>query len=416
MTTPSACRGGQRRGTAYVMILACAVIVAALGTGGLALLSLQRRGAATSDDARRAAHGATAALEVALQSFGTNRTDRTLIGEGTALPALGDPRITIEYDATDPVDGKVSDDPNDAIDLTIRATSGAARAGLAARLVPTRTPLDAANYGIIVGGKTILATSLVRAPRGLHAEVSVEAVGSRVDAPVTSPGEIDGSEYLSTVGAGPSVRTPGGAHVASLATRGARIMIGSIPSGTMRNVVLTPALNPYGAALDPDGIYIIACDGADLVIRDVRIVGTLVVLNPGPGSRIEGAISITPTSPELPALVWDGLLDVDTTSTDLSESTTSTNFNPPGAPFLGAVDSDARDAYPSMIAGSVVVLGDVDLRGTLFIRGTLAVSGSLAATQARLIVTPPADAAVVEGFADVGGFDVVPGTVRRILE
>jgi hypothetical protein len=398
------------------MVLACAVIVAALGTGGLALLSLQRRATATSDDARRAAQGATAALEVALQAFGTGTSDRTLIADGTALPALGDPRIVIEYDATDPVDGKVPDDPNDAIDLTIWATSGPARAGLAARLAPARTPLDAANYAIIAGGKAILTDSLVRAPQGLHAGVSVEADKSRIDAPVTSPGAISGAEYLSTVGVGPSVRMPGGAHVAALATRGTRIMIGSIPSGAIERVVLSPSRNPYGVALDPDGIYVIACDGADLILRNVRIVGTLVVLSPGPGSRIEGSVSITPTSPELPALVWDGTLDVNTIGEDLSENQHSTNFNPPGGPFLGAVDGDTADFYPSMIAGSVVVLGDVEVRGTLFMRGTLALSGSLAMDKAMLSVEPPTNAAVVEGFTEVGGFGVVPGTVRRILE
>jgi hypothetical protein len=66
--------------------------------------------------------------------------------------------------------------------------------------------------------------------------------------------------------------------------------------------VLNPNSNPFGSP-NADGIYVIDCGNASLVIERCRIQGTLVILNPGPNSAIEGPINWEPARAGYPSLL-----------------------------------------------------------------------------------------------------------------
>jgi hypothetical protein len=74
--------------------------------------------------------------------------------------------------------------------------------------------------------------------------------------------------------------------------------------------VLGPSLNPFGVQTNSQGIYWINCNGNKLVIERSRILGTLLVVNPGADSCIaNGPICMSPAVAGYPAL----MVDADTT-------------------------------------------------------------------------------------------------------
>ncbi len=133
----------------------------------------------------------------------------------------------------------------------------------------------------------------------------------------------------------------------------------------IRRVVLSPAHNPFGSGqTNAQGIYVINCNANRIEIADARIVGTLVLLNLGSGSRIGGAVAWEPARPNFPALLVSGSMTIAHGSAGLSEADFGINFNPAGAAFPfpeGESDGDSDDGYPSIVRGLVYVSGNIEL-------------------------------------------------------
>src|SRR5262245_36372192 len=117
---------------------------------------------------------------------------------------------------------------------------------------------------------------------------------------------------------------------------------------------------------NPNGIYTIDCGGGKLTIERSRILGTLVVTNPGAGSNIgNGPILMVPASPAYPSLVVKGDFAIRATSRSLNELESNTNFNPTGMTCdfgnstSSTTDSNLNDSYPSEIRGLVAVSGNM---------------------------------------------------------
>jgi hypothetical protein len=128
----------------------------------------------------------------------------------------------------------------------------------------------------------------------------------------------------------------------------------------MNRRVLSPATNPFGTgATNPSGIYVIDCGGARFRAQFCRIVGTLVLLNPGADSRFFNSNLLEPAIDNYPTLLVQGSFRIDMSADPLDEYWAGTNFNPPGTPYEGQEDTDETDTYPSMAKGLVYISGDV---------------------------------------------------------
>ena len=159
--------------------------------------------------------------------------------------------------------------------------------------------------------------------------------------------------------------------------------------GLYRKLVSTNA-NPFGAANQSQGIYVIDCNGHDITLMDCRIAGTLVFLN---ASRVivRDAVNWTPAAASLPALVVDGDLELRTQRFCLCERDLNTNFNPYGSPDInGSADSSQNDIYPSAINGLVMATGDILIEGDVLCRGVI-LSGDDITIRQRLIMEYPAE-------------------------
>jgi len=126
---------------------------------------------------------------------------------------------------------------------------------------------------------------------------------------------------------------------------------------TIDRQVLSPKNNPFGPTTNPQGIYVIDLDGQKIFIRDSRIVGTLVLIEPNSGSRIGdgGALNWQPAISSFPALlVSDSEPMINPSDAGLVEAALGTNFNPPGTPYEGlGEDTDQNDTYRSTIKGLI---------------------------------------------------------------
>ena len=136
----------------------------------------------------------------------------------------------------------------------------------------------------------------------------------------------------------------------------------------------------YKQAVNANGINFIDCESQNLYIERSRICGTLLVLNPGPNSRIDyGPIHWSPHIPGYPALLVNGNFSIRATNQPLSEADNAVNYNPSSPvafPYNGSADSDSTDQYASEIHGLVCVSGNLTYKYTPQIRGRMIVGGN----------------------------------------
>lgn len=144
---------------------------------------------------------------------------------------------------------------------------------------------------------------------------------------------------------------------------------------TIHGKLLSPAGNPFGPSTNAEGIYVLNLAGQKLVVKNSRIVGTLVLVSPGPGTTIGsgGAVNWKPAVAGFPALlVKDGDVDFDPGNVGLSEFWSRANFNPAGTPY-DALGTDAvqDDTYPSRIDGLLYGMGKLRFKTQQAVTGTI---------------------------------------------
>jgi hypothetical protein len=233
-------------------------------------------------------------------------------------------------------------------------------------LEPTGNPLDCLEVSLCVddniepqsGGD--MTTDQIISSNG-----NIDGVGASIVGDVEAVGEVTATITGSSIfGAAP--REMPHEHVFDYYRfNGTWIDVDTLPVDGSNNplissVLLTPKLNPFGAT-NPAGIYVIDCQGKDLSIEDCRIVGTIVLLNPGTSTALAGSVVLQPAAANFPSLLVQGDIAILTSDGDLSEAAIGVNLNPVGTPYRLAEDSDQSDTYASVIRGLVYVSGTLKL-------------------------------------------------------
>jgi hypothetical protein len=241
---------------------------------------------------------------------------------------------------------------------------------------------------------------------------------------VEAVGTINGLGYQSSITPGITPRTMPDATVFDYyIANGTSITYASIPKSqgktTLEKVVLSPAVNPYGLGVtNPEGIYVIDCLLGNLIIQSVRIVGTLVILDPGVVT-VTGCVNWEPAIANYPSLVVRGNVELAITNIALMEDPAvyNTNFNPPGTPYQGVSDGDKLDSYPSIIKGLVYASGNVTTKTYVTIDGVLVIGGTLTATnnlsltyRSTFYDNPP------PGFGGAPEMVISPGTWKQLVD
>ncbi|MBX3364452.1 MAG: hypothetical protein KF866_06785 [Phycisphaeraceae bacterium] len=363
----------RARGSAYVLVLGATAIIGALAIGAAHALPSMKRSAEWSAEAARARLASASALElsahVALQG------DFRETYKDAVMHTVAGARVMVE--ALAPDGGKVEDDPDTDVLVRAEATVG--------KGVQTRH--------LLLEAKTLTMNTLTAAI-GAQGTLTINGVTVTADAPVVS------GNTMVLISA--TLSADAGATTACLgSTYGGRVVTGIAPNfpgedliehyraqatsvslpGNRRleKGILAPGHNTFGAA-NANGVYVIDCGGQNVTIQDVRIVGTLVVVNPGSGSSIKNSVLMTARSPGQPVLLVLGSMNFDYSTSLLRESTLKVNFNPSGVPYNGVTNNNTSDSYPSIIDGFVYVHGDLTVTRSMHFRGVLLAGGNMTVT------------------------------------
>jgi hypothetical protein len=378
-----------RHGTAYVVAVGIGLMVAAISLGGMAFARTRAASNKIRRDEVQSRVIARSAIELARAMIKSDASWRTTRSNGTWLSGESFQDAVFDVSVTNP-SGALNNSPLDSVVVLGDATVGLSRQRLSVQLDAKTVPLNCLAIPLTVGG-AVTATAATINPAGatLASNLGVTSVLSTIRPNVEATLTIIGTGFLGTTNAGVAARTlPASSVFDSYTSAGTVIPISSLPSvawkPTLHRVVLSPASNPFGTP-NPNGIYVIDCQGQSLVITNCRIVGTLVVLNPGLSTAVSGSVRWVPALNNYPCLLVNGSIALQMSGSNLSEGAQSTNFNPPGTPHVyptGSTDTDTSDSYPSSISGLVYVSGGVTTSNSptvsmLVVGGALSVGGTL---------------------------------------
>lgn len=411
-----------RRGAAYLIALLAGSIVTVTGLAALSMTTSRARTMAMSDHAARARSLTRSGLEHAKCAIAAH-----LDGGGTRGDIFGAAEPSINFDggtfgwSMRRMDGSAIMNTDEPIVLRAKAEHGPARYGMQAIFPPSGVPYDVLDTGMYVaGGLQLGSTSNLISDKVVGAITEVNASAATINAPVESPGEINGSVYLGTTTVGVAERRmPDPSLIDYYVALGETINLGSLPTtlGTpsLKQVLLSPASNPYGST-NEFGIYIIDCAWSNVLIQEIRVVGTLVLLNSTSSTLIARNTLIEPAYSWMPSLLVQGDVTFGSTNSGPSEVSLGINLNPAHTPSAMDWDATADDTYLGGIEGVSYVTGDAvfsllrqNFRGTLIVgRDVRILTGSTVniTYDPNVATLPP-----YGFFEDNGGLAIDPSTV-----
>jgi hypothetical protein len=421
----------RRRAVLYVVVISMSLLVALIGLSGVLTARIQTRLLAQSNDWTEAGVLAQSAADYALTILANTSNWRKTFTSGTELGGVTLGRGTIAGTLVDETDGDLANNPGHSIRVY-----GLGRVGEAVRVFSAKAagqdPLTCLNAAmtvnsnlsfattkVVASGQTVACNANVSANTSANIKANVEAVGS-----ISGPG----GAYKGTCTTNVDVRgLPDNDVFEYYVANGTSISIGAIPLNAssqhaIRNALLSPTSNPYTGTCNAQGIYVIDCQNQTLCIYGCRIVGTLVVLNPGANSGVGGTngspVNWVPAVSGLPCLLVGGAftLSFDSASPGVEE-TKAGNLNPTGTPYPypgGTSNLTALDTYPSVIAGLVYVSGTVTGGNYSPAINMLMVGGAYNGSNDTLTLSYDATyfTSPPPGFRGMGQMAPVPGTWR----
>ncbi len=391
-------RGRQpdRRGSLYVPVLGVAMIVASIGMSAMVVARLNLRSVSGRQDRREARLLADAAVELGVTMLGNESDWRTTRAHDVPYPSAGALAIgggTLNWKLIDG-DGDLADDDRDSVRLVGAGKVGQAVYTKSVILEPSGIGLTCLEVALHSGGDNNIYSGF-NCDQIISANDDVNAWGPTANTDVEVVDQFNGSiSGTLTTGITPR-QMPGDSVFAYYLSNGTWIDYSDIPGGTMQKVVLSPGNNPFGAT-NPQGIYVIDCQNHWIRIKLVRLVGTLVILNPSSGSDLDNDQHWEPAVPNFPVLMVDGDIDFNWHGEHaLRESFSGVNYNPPHTPYQDQSDADQTDEYPGLIKGLVYVTGNLNIyhecvhEGVLVAGGNTSTSGAVTLTYDGTFLTHP---------------------------
>lgn len=353
----------RRKGTVYALVLGVALIVSVLGVSGAMLVRSHSRQLRHQVDGTQARYCARAAVSRGLQAINSQPDSWRDRGSGTWFSGQSLAGGTFSLHVTDPTDGDITNEEGQNVLLTAEGAYGQSRHTLRVLLEPIPGGLTCLESCFHVDSHIVfLNGSVVDADATISSNGMVMAIGSTINAPVEATQAVAGGAFNHDTTAGVAERSMPGADVfQTYIDMGTEIDVYDLPNSAgkywIQHEVLSPNRNPFGGGTNAKGVYVIDCKGQTVLIRKSRIIGTLVLLNPGGNSRVTNSNSIQPAEDNYPSLLVSGNMIFSGSAQPLSEADEDVNYNPSGAPHEGKTDDSKDDSYSSVVKGIVYVSG-----------------------------------------------------------
>jgi cytoskeletal protein CcmA (bactofilin family) len=410
-------QGSMRHtGNIYLHVLVCSLLITIIGLASLAAVRLEMQTARLTRDGAEARACAVSAIELGLLYVKQDSNWRTTRPNGVWVQdqPLGAGRVTLE--GIDPKDNLLGNSVYEPLVLTGIGTKGLARHKAQVTLVAVVKPLEGLSTCLHAGGN-------IQVKAGKRITVIGGSVST--NGQLDNDGTIDGNaEALSLSHSGtvtgtltvpaPLKHMPDLAVMTDYIDRATPMTL----SGTIDKAVLAPGCNSLGPT-DPNGLYCITTNGADLTIRNTRVYGTLIVRTGGKTLTLDSAVFFENYRSDFPTLLVDGnlLIKYTSASTTLAEATNAVNYNPLGAPYGGVTDSDTLDTYPNELRGLVHVRGNLNLQQTARVIGTIICEGAVVCEEANTITrdaglytSPP------KGYTYVERMQISPHSWKQVVD
>jgi hypothetical protein len=334
--------------------------------------------------------------------------------------AIGTGTYTLE--GIDTTDGSLSNSASDSLLLRGTGFQGESRYKLQVTMTAKSNALTCLQVAMHAGNDLLfnsatVQSNLVTISSNGSATASSANVWPKVEVVTTATG----LTFKSGATPGITPRTmPDATAFDYYDLNGTQITYASLPTqqgANIEKIVLSPSNNPYGLKItNANGIYVIDCLGGNLRIRNARIVGTLVIRNPGVFS-VEQAVHWEPAIANYPSLRVGGNAQLEFDSSSLSESAMKVSFNPPGTPYGISEDIDQNDTYPSIMKGLIYASGNVSMKNYVTIDGVLVIGTTLTAEnnltltyESTFYDNPP------PGFGGAPEMVISPGTWKQLVD
>ena len=362
----------RRRGSAYITVLGTAVAITVIGLSGIMVSRIRLRRAEAANDFATARAYARSAVEMGFYRIENNDDWRSTFASGVweADKTIGDGTYTLI--GVDPADNNLADNDLEPVELTGVGRRGAATFQLRVTLLAELRPLGCLTRALQAGSDISFTSSTLNTDAPVHANLNITALTATINADVEAAGLVSGATFNRSITSLAEPHSMPNADVFDpYIAKGTTISYGALPSGTIENVLLGPTNNPYGGPLNSEGIYVINCGGQRVTIKNCRIYGTLVLLDPANDSRIEASVVWGPVIENYPSLLVRGNMNIGLDTASLNEGDLGINLNPFGAPYDGVTDSMIDDTYPSRLSGLYYVEGSATFTDNTNIHGLL---------------------------------------------
>lgn len=414
----------NRHGSIYIMVLITSAFVLATG---LAALSLGRRVTDRGELIDRVGSARVAVrtgLDLAVQMVVDDPGWRSTIG-GDGLYLIreidaGDSVHTVRVYAES--DGDISDDDlTDPFTLRVVASQTDTRRLLEVEIQPVSMPVDILDFGAYSASNVESGSqSYVNGDAGVAAASDFLGTGATFFVPVETEGLLSDATYTSSTLEGAPARefVPEEDMISIYEPYGTVVSEGNLfhdgSTYLIEGLAIGPGLNPLDKleVFRTGDVYIIEHGSQDIVIRDSRILATILFVGSG-NVILEESVNWEPATPGWPTIVTDSDVVFRMTSDSLSESVLLTNFNPIDLGDAKASgDIDLADFYPSQIEGIVYTRGRVLVEsGVAKIVGHVVSKGDLVISPRAILElrtsrdstdnTPP-------GFGSAIRFEMIP--------
>ncbi|MDZ4659278.1 MAG: hypothetical protein SH868_17025 [Bythopirellula sp.] len=415
-------------GSVYVAVLGVALIVAVIGVSSVHVARVETRQAVALDEMSRARLTAQSGVECVLAKIKSDLNWRDTYEHGVSnlidylsnpISVSGSSSVSFEFTLSDN-DGDLSDDDQDAVIVHCVGTAGKARHVIEVLLQPTGEGLTCLSASLHAGGNIVYEGN-VNTNQTVSSNGNIEPFGggAAIIGNAQAVGSISGSiSGTSQPGMNPPLEMPDTSSVFEYyIANGTPITYSQLPAGRIEQVVLSASNNPYGTqVVNPQGIYVIDCQGNQVTVRNSRIQATLVFLNANAGVQLSNSILWQPAIANFPALLVQGNVSMNWQhSIELSEPSLGINFNPSHTPYQSVSDADLTDRYPGLITGIVYMTGEWITDGQTKIQGTVVVGSNVdTALTVNLTYQSSFFMNAPPGFTAGTEMELAPGTWKQV--